>query len=257
MKKGFVAAVCAFLLAPSPTEAQKDARELVRGVVEAVGTREGLHARRDVEYTYTYRRADGTETVSVERYVFDGELSWGRYLETPRRPEGVSEVIQGYDGSETWVTWDGEPVEDPEVIRRADFTRKTNYYWFAMMFKLTDPGTRHEYEGTRTVDGVEYDVVRMTFGEDVGDVQDTYLLYINPRTRLVDQFLYTVMDYGRSEPSLKKVTYREVDGLMLPVRRVATESNWDGEVLGEGWSEQIMEEIEFDNGFEREIFEEP
>ncbi len=257
MRRTFAAAVCVFLLAPSPADAQKDARRLVEGVVEAVGGLEALYALRDVEYTYTYRRADGSEDVSLERYLFDGERSWARYEKMRGMPEGVSRVTQGYDGSETWVTHDGQLVEDPEVIRRADFSRKTNYYWFAMMFKLTDPGTRHEYEGTRTVDGVEYDVVRMTFGEGVGDVQDTYLLYINPRTHLVDQFLYTVLDYGRTQPSLKRVTYREVEGLMLPVRRVATGSNWDGEVLGEGWSEQIMEEIEFDNGFQREIFERP
>jgi len=257
MKRALVAVLCVGVLAPKPADAQKDPRHLVEQVVEAVGTLEALHALRDVEYRYTYRRADGSESVSLERYLFDGELSWGRYETMRQWPDGVSEVVQAYSGSETWVTHDGELVEDSEVIRGADFTRKTNFYWFAMMFKLTDPGTHHEYEGTRTVDGVEYDVVRMTFGEGVGDARDTYVLYIHPETHLVDQFLYTVMDFGVRQPSLKRVTYREVDGLQLPVRRAATRSNWEGEVLGEGWSEQLMEEIRFDNGFERELFEKP
>jgi len=257
MNRMLVLAVCAFLSAPQVIGAQQDARTLVERVVRTAGGLEGLRARRDVEFTYITRQPDGTERVSLERYVFDGELSWGRYGEAGRTPEGVSQVTQGYDGSRTWVTHDGAPVEDPEVIRRADFSRKTNYYWFAMMFKLIDPGVNHEYLGTRTVEGVEYDVVRMTFGESVGDVQDTYVLYINPWTHLVDQFLYTVMDFGITEPSLKKVTYRNVDGLMLPVRRIYTQSNWDGDVLGDGWSEQIMQDIELDNGFEREMFERP
>ena len=258
MKRTVVVTACTILLAPMPAEAQKDARRLVEGVVEAVGGLDGLHALRDVEYTYTYRRADGSESVSLERYVFDGELSWGRYQErSGGMPDGVSRVTEGYDGTGTWVTHDGEPVRDPEVVQRADFRRKTNYYWFAMMFKVADPGTRHEYEGVRTVDGVDYDLVRMTFGEDVGDVQDTYLLYINPETYLVDQFLYTVMDYDVTRPSLKKVTYREVEGLMLPARRRAIRSNWQGEEVGDGWSVQIMEDIHFDNGFRREMFERP
>lgn len=257
MRPAFALAACALLLTPAPAEAQKDARRLVEQVVEAVGGLDALYALHDVEYTYTYRRADGSETVTLERYVFDGELSWARYERMPQWPDGVSEVIEGYDGAGTWVTHDGEPVDDPEVIQRADFRRKTNYYWFAMMFKLADPGTNHEYVGTRTVDGVDHDVVRMTFGEDVGDVQDTYLLYIDPETHLVDQFLYTVMDYDMTRPSLKKVTYREVEGLMLPVRRRAIRSNWEGEEVGDGWSVQIMEDIAFDNGFRRETFERP
>ena len=34
----------------------------------------------------------------------------------------------------------------------------------------------------------------------MGDAQDTWLLYINPYTRLVERFLYTVMDRGRANP---------------------------------------------------------
>ncbi len=237
----------------------KNGRELVEKMVESVGGRDNLYALRDVEYKYTYRADAGKADVSIERYVFDGELSWGRYLkrENVMFPDLEGEIIQGYDGSETWVTLDGRLLDDPKLLRMADFTRKTNYYWFTMMFKLMDPGVNHEYQGTKNVDGVVYDLVKVTFDEGVGDVQDIYVLYINPETHLVDQFLFTVMDFEMKEPSLMRVEYEEVQGLKLPARRKYTASDWDATIKKDAWTHEICEDIKFDNGFEREMFEKP
>jgi hypothetical protein len=42
---------------------------------------EKLRTFRDVEYKYTYRdKKTGKADISIERYVFDGELSWAKYL---------------------------------------------------------------------------------------------------------------------------------------------------------------------------------
>ena len=40
------------------------------------------------------------------------------------------EIVQGYNGRETWMTVGGKPVEDQQLLKLADFLRKTNYYWF-------------------------------------------------------------------------------------------------------------------------------
>jgi hypothetical protein len=95
------------------------------------------------------------------------------------------------------------------------------------------------------------------FGEDVGDAQDTYLLYINPYTQLVDRFLYTVMDRGRAEPRLKIVHYKDVEGVKLPIYRSSIDANWEGEIIGESWAEQISEDITFNNRFDKSLFEKP
>ena len=236
--------------------AQAKGRTLVERMVSKVGSMQKLHALRDVEYTYIYRRPDGAMDLSLERYRFDGELSWGRYIvhEVFVSPGVDGDVVQSFDGKTARVTVNGEPSEDPKERERAAFGRKTTYYWFAMMPKLLDPGTHHEHQGTRNVDGVEYDLVNVTFGKSVGETTDRYLLYVNPNTGLVDQFLFTVMDFNVTQPYLMKVEYDEVDGILLPARRRYVASDWEGKVASDKWVHEIMTGIRFDNGFSARDF---
>lgn len=255
------AAVALVPVGPVSAEtAGKDPKVLVDRVHAAVGGLDRLKALKDVEYTYVYRdNATGEEDISLERYVFEGELSWARYSKREKHalPAMAGEIVQGYDGNRTWVTRDGVLLENEQAVGTADFLRKTNYYWFAMMFKLLDPGISYAYEGSRQVGATAYDLVRIGFAEGVGDASDTYLLYINPQTGLVDRFLFTVMDFGMSEPLLMTVEYAEVEGLKLPAVRRYIQSNWAGEIVGEAWIDEIMSEIRFDNGFDVAAFAPP
>ncbi len=237
----------------------KDPKDLVSRMVRAIGGVEGLYAKKDVQYRYLYRQPNGNQDISIERYLFDGELSWAEYsaYQTAGPEFEGKKVTQGYSGKSSWVTVDGVPSEDPGAIKRADFLRKTNFYWFAMMFKLLDPGLNYAYEGTRNYEGVEYDLVKITFGDNVGDAQDTYLLYINPYTDLVDLFLFTVMDFGVAEPFMMKVDYTPVEGLMLPAVRRYAPATWAGDMRGQDWAIEIMTEVKFNNGFKPAQFEKP
>lgn len=251
----------ATMLLTLATFATEDPKALVQTAVAKVGGLDKLHALKDVQYTYIYKpTSEGASAdISTERYVFDGEWSWASYSQVSRTPglEGKT-LVQGYDGKESWATIDGVLSDDPQLLKRADFTRKTNYYWFAMMFKLADPGTFHRYEGTRQVEGIDYHLVRLGFEEGIGDVQDTYLLYINPYTGLVDQFLFTVMDFGRKDPLLMKVDYVAVDGVMLPASRRYIVSDWEGNIPeGESWVLEMMIDIKFNNGFKLADFKKP
>ena len=233
-------------------------RSYIEAMVKAVGGVDRLHALKDVEYSYTYQ-ADGKRDISLERYVFDGEKSWAKYSvrEVYAMPNMEGEMTQGYDGNNSWCTINGEHLQDPQALKMADFTRKTNFYWFTMMFKLLDPGLNYNHKGTRAVDGINYDVIEIAFQENVGDAQDTYLLYINPETHLVDQFLFTVMDFGLAEPHLMKVQYEDIDGLKLPARRRYAPADWEGTVKEDKWAEEISGNIKFNNGFEAALFKMP
>ncbi len=242
---------------PNPKDNPKG---LVEKMVARVGGVERLYSLKDVEYTYAYRdSAQGTNMVSLERYVFEEERSWARYKSIDQSfvPHADGDLIQGYDGENSWMTIAGKPVEEPQLLKMSDFLRKTNYYWFTMMFKLVDPGINYEYQGVKSPDGVEYDMVKVTFGEGVGDVQDTYVLYLNRETGLVDQFLFTVMDFGMAEPFLMKVEYEEVEGLKLPTKRTYAKVNWDGEPQDDNWASEISTNIKFNNGFDKTLFEKP
>jgi len=238
----------------------QEARALIEKVAQAVGGNEKLQKLGDVECKYTYHRvSDGKKETSIERYLFAGEKSWARYLvrEIFLIPDIEGQLIQGYDGQESWATLNGKLLQEPQIQKITDFSRKTNYYWFVMNFKLLDPGLQYEMLSARKVAGKEYQVVKITFDKNVGDAQDTYVLYINPDTFLVDQFLFTVMDFGMAQPNLMKVQYAEVEGLKLPVYRKYAKSDWEGNILDENWAEEISEDIKFNNGFAKKMFVRP
>jgi len=248
------------LASAKTTDSAEQGKLLAEKVVAAVGGMKKLYALRDVQYTYTYRTPQGKEDVSIERYRFDGELSWARYTKREAHvfPRRQGEVIQGYDGKQSWMTIGDKVIVNPKLVKMADFLRKTNFYWFAMMHKLTDPGTHHRHKGISKVNGVDYHLVELTFGEGVGDVQDKYVLYVHPKTHLVDQFLFTVMDFGMRKPYLMRVKYAKVNGVTLPVTRRYTSSNWKGRIKKNAqWTEELMTDIKFDNGFETGVFERP
>ncbi len=125
------------------------------------------------------------------------------------------------------------------------------------MQKLLDPGINYSYEGTKMVNDIKYDLVRITFDTGVGDVSDTYLLYINPTSKLVDQFLFTLMDFNITDPYLMLVEYEQIDGIKLPVKRKLIKSNWKGDLLEDNWMLEIMSNIKFSNSFKKEDFDKP
>ena len=101
----------------------------------------------------------------------------------------------------------------------------------------------------RKVGEVAYKIVEMTFGEGVGETSDRYVLYINPETKMIDQFLFTVLGFGFEEPFLMKMKYEEKDGLMLSTYRTYAPANWQGDVVKQEWNEEISKNIKFNNGF--------
>lgn len=234
---------------------------LVQEVINKMGGLERWRALQDIEYTYTYRNpATGKQDVSLERYVYADELSWAKYQEHTQSlmPEEAGEIIQGFDGDTAWITLEGQLLTEQPYIDRAHFSRKTNFYWLNMMFKLLDPGVAHQLLEDQELYGHSYHRVKVTFGDHVGDVQDTYLLYVNPDTKLVDYFLFTVMAFGRSEPLLTRVEYGQVDGLMFPVSRRYAPSNWDGQVAeAANWMEALSADFKINSGFSTAMFQQP
>lgn len=258
----FLAAAIGLLAASQATaDADPDPRSLIEKVVNEAGGVNALRDRKDVQYTYIYRNGEsGALDVSVERYLFDGEYSWARYdvHEGMAFGDAVGPIVQGYDGETTWETVNGVATEKPEALKIADFLRKTNFYWFAMTFKLLDPGMTYKYEGQRKVGGTTYELVRVGFNEGVGDVADTYLLYINPNTWRIDQFLFTVLDFGKKEPFMMKVDYERVDGVLLGTKRRYAPAKWTGKMIGKPkWADEISVSIEFNNGFTKSMFKAP
>ena len=161
---------------------------------------------------------------------------------------------QGYNGKDFWLKMDGQEITDSNAIESVTFTRKTNFYWFAMMQKLLDPGIKYEYLGQNNIAGKLYDIVKITFHTADDVASDTYQLYINPETHLVDQFLFTVVSKNVTDPILMRVKYENVEGILLTTYRKYTKSDWEANVLKDAWVEEITKDIKFNQNLDRTLF---
>lgn len=231
----------------SALKAEK-AYKLVKGVVNKMGTYNDLLKKKDVVYTYEYITPDGKMDKSQEKYIFDGEMSYGAYHTHQRTFADLPGIIeQGYDGKEYWLKHKGKIIDDAKRMKRVKFNRPTNFYWFAMFQKLLDPGLQYEYKGEKAMDNANYDIVKVSF-EDTSKPSDIYQLFINKETGLVDQFLFTVAEFGLTEvPKLMKVEYEKIDGMLIPSKRIYKTSNWEATPDDTPWIHVNWKDIKFNN----------
>ncbi|SHK67851.1 DUF6503 family protein [Maribacter aquivivus] len=232
-------------------------QELVSKMLEKVGDYKTLRGKKDVVYTYTYQTPDGKTDISTEKYIFDGELSYGKYEKHQRTLSDLQGTIeQGYDGKEFWLKHNGDILNDSVALKRVAFNRPTNFYWFTMFQKLMDKGVSYEYLGEETLNNNLYEVVKVSFNFGDSKPTDIYQLYINKNTSLVDQFLFTVADFGAMEtPNLMTLEYEGVDGMLFPTKRKYKKSTWKAAVSDAPWITVNWSNIKFNNGLEKSDFE--
>lgn len=102
----------------------------------------------------------------------------------------------GANGSEVWIrsSLDALGGMPPR------FYVWTPFYFFAMPFVFADPGAKLEALGRRTVGGVEYDAVKITYQPGTGDSpEDYYIAHVDPKSRLLKVVAYIV-----TYPKLRK-----------------------------------------------------
>jgi hypothetical protein len=230
--------------------------KLVAQLVEKVGSYKDLLKKNDVIYTYTYTTPDGKADVSTEKYLFDGELSYGKYEKHERTLTNLAGTIeQGFDGEEYWLKNKGKIIKDSIALNRVKFNRPTNFYWFTMFQKLLDPNLIYEYLGEQIIDKTSYDIVKISFESKDDKPTDIYQIFINKETQLVDQFLFTVADFGViQEPYIMQMEYEKVDGMLIPTKRKYKKSTWDAEITQNPWITVDWTNISFNNGLTKSDF---
>jgi peroxiredoxin len=235
---------------------QNNGHELVYNMTQKVGDYSSLLKKKNVSYTYTYQTPDSKADVSNEKYIFNGELSYGSYTQHERTlPQLKGLMEQGFDGKEFWLKQNGEILTDSIALKRVAFNRPTNFYWFTMMQKLLDSGLNYEHLREEKIDNKTYDIVKITFQSKDDKPTDIYHLYINKKTVLVDQFLFTVADFGKMEtPFLMTLEYEKIDGLLLPTKRRYKQSTWNADIDSMDWINVTWTNIKFNNKLSKEDF---
>ena len=164
-----------------------------------------------------------------------------------------------WDGERAWIAPDSLEQPNPR------FWALTGFYFQQIPFVLADPGARYEALPDDSIDGTPHDMVRVTFGETVGDSpDDTYTLYLDKSTGQVDAIRYTV-SYGRDvgpDEDLPQTffdyqDYVTVDGLTVPTRFEGysySEADGPGDTLQ---SEAVADSISYRRSFDESELEPP
>ena len=214
--------------APAAAEAAAEkADELVDAWIASLGGMETYWKLESASYTLTteiWDPASGRLQRARPRYVKVRRLEDGEAARIERW-EGSDFIQHGFDGVQEWAVMNGETLSPGDKdYDEARYVSGDVWYWISLPFKLRDPGVFLHYDG-QDDDGLHQ--VRVTFGEGVGDHNDTwYYAFEEGRTIPVS--------IGYREEGRRNVsrTYwediREVDGYIFTGRRVHV--NADGRI---------------------------
>jgi len=151
----------------------------------------------------------------------------------------------GYDGVNYWQVLEGDTKP-----KNPEFTINLQFYFFAMPFVLSDEGVKTAALPNRSLQGQEYEVLKVTFGEGVGVAsKDQYLLYVHPQSKQLTYLLYSVtyFDAGRAERynAAHYADWQEVDGLKVPKTMISYVWDSENETLGEKKRSKEFSQVSF------------
>ncbi len=109
------------------------------------------------------------------------------------RTDGTKIRIDKKDGST--VLYNGEKVflcPEDASDQGARFDIFTWSYFFAMPYKLEDPGTQWELQENRPLDGIAHQTAKLTFGRNIGDAPDDWYVTYSDSTHVLKAAAYIV-----------------------------------------------------------------
>ncbi len=241
----------------APVYNTEDPNSMLASIAHAHGGWDDLWNKKDVQYTYDYRSADGKADVSTERYVFATETSFGYYTQHDinAMPGEEGDIMQYFDGKTTMATIAGKDIDDPTAVGTSEFLRRANYFWFLMPYKLTDKGTILKYMGQEEYNGTSYDKVEVTYDPTITgkEQNDIYILYINPTTKMIDRFYFSLPAMNVNVPAIiANYEYEEIEGQKIATKRTYFMPNEKGEYGEKPNLVQTLTNVKFNNGFTSE-----
>lgn len=227
-------------VAKNPVPVQKEFPEFFQKVLDAHGGWETWNEMNTLKFTATQRQPNTHYTVDLksrkEVIEMDGKYKFGN------------------DGEKVWIT----PARDSFPSKSPRFVKNLLFYFVAVPFVFADDGVNLEDQGMTKVDGRDYQMIKATFGEGIGDApEDQYIMYVNPNTSRVHILTYSVTYFDKSRATNYNAlmySWENVNGLLFPSKN--TGYKWVDGTLGDkryeapfanaSYSKEKMEETMFD-----------
>ena len=195
------------------------AQALVDGWIDALGGMETYRKLRSASYTLTTEIRDpvsGRLRRTRPRYVTIARLENGEAARIERW-EGNDFIQHGFDGVAEWAVMNGETLGPGDKdYDEARYVSGDVFYWIGLPFKLKDPGVFLHYD---SLGDQGRHLVRVTFGEEVGDHSDTWFYTFEEGRAMPVSIGYR--EEGRENVSRAYwEDIREVDGYVFTGRRM-------------------------------------
>jgi len=115
-------------------------------------------------------------------------------------------------------TLNGDPVTLTEERKNAFSNSVNSVAYFAFLpYGLNDPAVFKTLEGESTLEGKDYNVIKVAFSEEGGgeDFDDEFLYWINKDTNRIDYLAYSYHTDGGGVRLRKAIGTHEVEGLIF------------------------------------------
>lgn len=221
---GAAAILLAAAVVATPAVAQEspndeDAVAIIQNWIDAIGGMENYHRFTSATFTLTTQMWDaesGRLRRTRPRYVWIARDASGLHARVERW-EGNDFIEHGWHPDGQWAAMNGETLaEGDKDYDEANYVGGDVNYWIGLPYKLMDPGVNLHSEGT---DGDGFRVVRVTFGENVGDHQDVWRYYFADGETWPTRVEYVEAGKTSRNPHWWK-DIQEVDGYYYAGRRV-------------------------------------
>lgn len=205
-------------------------------------------------FRFNYQPKSGTGTARDTYETAD-------YWSSKTRHQRVSNANEeyGWDGEKAWHN--PSTVEIPYNTR---FWALTPYYFAGMPFVFADNGVKLVKEADIQYEGSPHHVVRVTYGDNVGDAPDDYyVLYINASTFRLAAIRYVVSypgyfkNGGHSQEKL--MTYegqQTINGIIFPEKHRTLMWEADG-TAGKYVTDITLSDLEFRPKTDQSYFKMP
>lgn len=179
-----------------PARAQQADEKAVRvadAMMKAMGGPKAFEKTRYLRFNFASER-DGKLAGPPVEHLWDRHT--GRYRVAWVRDGKRYQALFNVNTKQGKVYADSQEVtgEDLEKALKTAYGRFINdTYWLLMPCKLCDPGVHLKYEGERQEEGVTYDVVTLSFDDNIGlTPKDRYWAYVNRETHLMDKWAFVL-----------------------------------------------------------------
>ena len=188
-----------------PASGKDEMAEMAHKVMDAMGGKGKFDADRFLTFRFVVEK-DGKELAGYD-HAWDKYT--GRYRLDGTKDGKPLRVVFNVNDRQGRVWLDGTELEGDKANPYLDMAYErfiNDTYWLLMPWKWMDPGVTLHDEGERKLDGEEYDVVSLSFGEVGLTPKDRYWAYVSDKDGLMERWEFVLQNEdgspGTGEPTM-------------------------------------------------------